>query len=99
MLRRPQRTEARLRAGGEDGAYLCGSLEGGGEQNNCPARSQWKPPWAEARARGVPPPLFSQPQHGERVRCGTGRARGAGVAEQELSALAERVRASPASAV
>ncbi len=40
MLRRPQRTEDRLRAGGEDGAYLCGSLEGGGELNKCPARSQ-----------------------------------------------------------
>ncbi len=36
MLRRPQRTEDRLRAGGEDGAYLCGSLEGGGELNQWP---------------------------------------------------------------
>ncbi len=65
MLRRPQRTEDRLRAGGEDGAYLCGSLEGGGEQNSCPARSQAAAAAAEARARGVPMPLFSQPQHSE----------------------------------
>ncbi len=36
MLRRPQRTEDRLRAGGEDGAYLCGSLEGRGELNQWP---------------------------------------------------------------
>ncbi len=36
MLRRPQRTEARLRAGGENGAYLCGSLEGGGELKQWP---------------------------------------------------------------
>ncbi len=74
MLRRPQRTEDRLRAGGEDGAYLCGSLEGWGEQKNCPARSRRKPPWAEARARGGPRPLSSQPQHGERACSGTGRA-------------------------
>ncbi len=26
MLRRPQRTEARVRAGGEDGAYLSGQV-------------------------------------------------------------------------
>ncbi len=36
MLRRPQRTEDRLRAGGEDGAYLCGSLEGWGELKQVP---------------------------------------------------------------
>ncbi len=36
MLRRPQRTEDRLRAGGEDGAHLCGSLEGRGELNQWP---------------------------------------------------------------
>ncbi len=36
MLRRPQRTEDRLRAGGEDGAYRCGSLEGGGELKQLP---------------------------------------------------------------
>ncbi len=36
MMRRPQRTEDRLRAGGEDGAYLCGSLEGWGELNQWP---------------------------------------------------------------
>ncbi len=65
MLRRPQRTKDRLRAGGEDGAYLCGSLEGWGEQNNCPERSQAEAAAAEARARGVPQPLFSQPPHGE----------------------------------
>ncbi len=35
MLRRPQRTEA-ASAGGEDGAYLCGSLEGWGELNQWP---------------------------------------------------------------
>ncbi len=64
-MRRPQRTEDRLRAGGEDGAYLCGSLEGWGEQTNGPARSRRRPPAAEVRARGVPPPLFSQLQHGE----------------------------------
>ncbi len=43
MLRRPQRTKDRLRAGGEDGAYLCGSLEGWSEQTNCPERSRRKP--------------------------------------------------------
>ncbi len=36
MMRRPQRTKDRLRAGGEDGAYLCGSLEGLGELNQWP---------------------------------------------------------------
>ncbi len=36
MMRRPQRTEDRLRAGGEDGAYLCGSLEGWGERKQWP---------------------------------------------------------------
>ncbi len=65
MMRRPQRTEDRLRAVGEDGAYLCGSLEGRGEQTNCPERSRRKPPWAGARARGVPLLLSSQPQHSE----------------------------------
>ncbi len=35
-MRRPQRTEDRLRAGGEDGAYLCGALEGWGELNQWP---------------------------------------------------------------
>ncbi len=65
---------SRAAAGGEDGAYLCGSLEGGGELNNCPARSQVEAASAEARARGVPPPLFLQPQRGERASIGTGRA-------------------------
>ncbi len=64
-MRRPQPSGRRVAAGGEDGAYLCGALEGGGEQTNGPERSRRKPPWAEARARGVPPPLFSQPQHSE----------------------------------
>ncbi len=36
MMHRPQRTEDRLRAGGEDGAYLCGSLEGWGELKQLP---------------------------------------------------------------
>ncbi len=36
MLRRPHRTEDPLQAGGEDGAYLCGSLEGGGELKQWP---------------------------------------------------------------
>ncbi len=36
MLRRPQRTEDRVRAEGEDGAYLCVSLEGWGELNKWP---------------------------------------------------------------
>ncbi len=37
MMHRPQRTEDRLRAGGEDGAYLCGSLKGWGELNQWPS--------------------------------------------------------------
>ena len=53
MLRRPQRTEDRLRAGGEDGAYLCGSLEGGGELNQWPRAQPAEAASAEARARGV----------------------------------------------
>ncbi len=73
-MRRPQRTEAAQRLEARIGAYLCGALEGGGEQTSGPARSQAEAASAEARARGVPRPLFSQQQHGERVRCGTGRA-------------------------
>ncbi len=40
MMRRAQRTEARLRAGGEDGAYLCGSLEGWGKLKQWPRAQQ-----------------------------------------------------------
>ncbi len=65
MMRRPQRTEDRLRAGGEDGAYLCCSLEGWGELKQLPRAQPAEAAAAEARARGVPPPLSLQPPHSE----------------------------------
>ncbi len=36
MMRRPQPSGRRAAAGGEDGAYLCGSLEGWGELKQWP---------------------------------------------------------------
>ncbi len=107
MLRRPQRTKDRLRAGGEDGAYLCGSLEGGGEQTSGPARSRRKPLRLKREHGAYRRCCFRSRSTARALRSGTGRAaqqctrraRGAGGAEQELSALAERVRASPAAAV
>ncbi len=45
MMRRPQRTKDRLRAGGEDGAYLRAPLRAGVSSNKCPARSRRKPLW------------------------------------------------------
>ncbi len=100
MMHRPQRTEDAQRLEARTARTFAAPLRAGVSSNNCPARSRRKPPWAEARARGVPLPLSSQPPHGERACSGTGRAAqqctrracDAYVAEQELSALAERVR-------
>ncbi len=64
MLRRPQRTEARLRAGGEDGAYLCGSLEGGGELNQWPRAQPSGSRLGLKREHGAYR-CRVQPQHGE----------------------------------
>ncbi len=72
MLRRPQRTEAAQRLEARTARTFAAPLRAGVSSNSGPARSRRKPPWAEARARGVPPPL--QPPHGERARSGTVRA-------------------------
>ncbi len=98
-MRRPQRTEDRLRAGGEDGAYLCVSLEGWGELNQWPRAQPSGSRLGLKREHGAYSCRVLQ-QHGEKACSGTPRAaqqctrraRDAGVAEQELSALAKRVR-------
>ncbi len=107
MLRRPQRTEDRLRAGGEDGAYLCGALEGWGELNQ----------WPRAQPSGSR--LGLKREHGAyRGRCFRSRstarelAAARGVRRSNARACArcrcrravavstgKRVRASPAAAV
>ena len=73
------------------GAYLCGSLEGGGEQNNGPGRSRWKPLRLEREHGAYRGHCLRSRSMANEHRSGTGRARGADVAEQELSALAECV--------
>ncbi len=75
MLRRPQRTEDRLRAGGEDGAYLCGSLEGWGERKQLPraqpsfSRLRLKREHGAYRRR-----CFCSRSTARALRSGTGRA-------------------------
>ncbi len=107
MMRRPQRTKARLRARGEDGAYLCDSLEGWGEQNNCPARSRRKPLRLKREHGAYRGRCFRSRSTARALRSGTGRAaqqctrraRAADAAGQPLHALAECGRAAPADAV
>ncbi len=107
MLRRPQRTEASQRLEARTARTFAAPLRAGVSSNKCPARSQAEAASAEARARGVPPSLFLQPQHGERACSGTpraaqqctGRARAADAAGQQLHALAACVQASPVAAV
>ncbi len=65
MMRRPQRTEAACGLKARTARTFAAPLRAGVSSTNGPARSRRKPPWAEARARGVPLPLFSQPPHGE----------------------------------
>ncbi len=77
MLHRPQRTEAAQRLEARTVRTFAAPLRAGVSSNNCPARSRRKPPWAEARARGVPQLLFSQPQHSE---CATQRHGACGAA-------------------
>ncbi len=89
MMHRPQRTEDRLRAGGEDGAYLCGSLEGGGELKQWPRAQLAEAVFGWCASTGWTAALCCRGTAREHcsgtVRAAqhcTRRARGAGVAEQ-----------------
>ncbi len=73
MLRRPQPSGRRAAAGGEDGAYLCGSLEGWGELKQWP-RAQPSGSRLRLKCEHGAYRCCVLPRHGERARCGTGRA-------------------------
>ncbi len=74
MMRRPQRTEAAQRLEARTARTFEAPLRAGVSKIIALRAAKRKPSAAEARARGVPLPLSSQPQHGERARSGTGRA-------------------------
>ncbi len=93
---------SRVAAGGEDGAYLCGALEGWGELNQWP-RAQPSGSRLRLKREHGAYRFFRSRSTAREHCCGTGRAaqqctrraRGAGVTEHKLSALAERVRVAP----
>ncbi len=99
MLRRPQRTEDAQRLEARTARTFAAPLRAGVSENNGPARSRRKPLRLYREHGAYRRRCFRSRSTARALRSGTGRARDAGVAEQELSALAERVRASPAAAV
>ncbi len=80
---------SRVAAGGEDGAYLCGALEGGGELNQWPRAQPAEAAAAEARARGVPQPCAAIARRTNIAAArGVRRSNARGVSAVQLSRVA-----------
>ncbi len=91
MLRRPQRTEAAQRLEASTARTFAAPLRAGVSSNNCPARSQRKPPWAEVRARGVPPPCATAARRTNIAAArGVRRSNARGVRAQSVSCLTQQ---------
>ncbi len=107
MMRRPQRTEAAQLLEARTARTFAAPLRAGVSKTIPPRAAKRKPFRLECEHGVYRCRCFRNRSTARALRSGTGRAaqqctrraRGADVAEQELSALAERVRASTAAAV